>query len=123
MADDERLDRRVTTRARLGHGDLVKEELELGDEQRDVLAAKDLGNEAASGARLEHMGGDVESGEDELSLHELVDVVQTRHVRRAVAHDQIGLLAFEMPDYLIGRFFFRYVTWLTSTNNKTPIYY
>ena len=40
------------------------------------------------------MGGNVEGGEEELCLNVLVDVVQARHVRGAVAHDEVRWLAY-----------------------------
>jgi hypothetical protein len=42
----------------LGDGHVVEEELELGEEERDVLAAEDLGHEVPAG--FEHVRRDVE---------------------------------------------------------------
>ena len=63
LANDEGLDARVATRARLAHAHFGEEELELSVEERDVFAAEYLGHEFALRMRPEHVRADVECGE------------------------------------------------------------
>jgi len=100
-AHDERLDARIARATRLGDDHVAKEYLELGNEQRRVLAAEYLPNERA--ARLEQVSGDVHGGQQQLRLHILVQVVESGDVRRAVKHDQVHqLAAVELGEYFFG---------------------
>lgn len=66
----EQTDGRIARRPRLGARHGLEEAGELVVQQRDVSTAKDLGDEGA--AWSEGVQGDVERGEEELSLHVLV---------------------------------------------------
>ena len=48
------------------------------------------------------MGGDVERGQEELRLHVFVNVVESGDVGGAVAHHEVGVLALEVGDDLLG---------------------
>jgi hypothetical protein len=109
LADHKCLNARVPARSRLRDSHLVEEHLQLRIEQRYILSPEDLGNELGGGRDLEHMRGDIESGQHQLSLDELVDVVQAGDVGRAVTHHQVGLLATKMRNDLLGRLQLRYV--------------
>ena len=100
LTDHERFDAAVPRAAGLGDRHAVEQEAELAVQQSDVPAAKDFGDKTT--ALRQDVTRDVDGGQEELALDVLVDVVQSRHVGGAVAHDQFGPPAAEVPDDGLG---------------------
>ena len=75
--------------------------LKLVENEIRIASAKNLCHKSRS--RAHDKRGNVEGGENKLRLDELVEVVQSRHVWRPIAHDQVRLFPIEMTDDFVRR--------------------
>lgn len=98
-AHHKRLHGRIAATLRFAAGNLSEEHTELRVQQGHIPTTEDLRDEGS--LLIEHAGRNTERRQQKLALHVHVHVMETRHVWRSIANNQLRLAAIEVVNNLV----------------------